>query len=106
MTRLPAAVFRLDACAGLWMRRARLGAGACEDGEAVVLEPAVGVGEAGFAHPVELIFDGGAAVVLLTVEGVGDLLRGGAGFADLLEPEGFVDGVEGGGGGGDLLGVH
>ena len=81
------------------------GAGAGEDGEAVVFEPAVGVGEAGFAHPVELVFDGGAAVVLLAVEGVGDLLRGGAAFADLLEPEGFVDGVEGGGGAGDLLGV-
>ena len=76
-----------------------------EDGEAVVLEPAVGVGEAGLAEPVELVFDAGAAVVLLAVEGVGDLVGGGAGFADLLEPEVLVAGVEVGGGAGDLLGV-
>jgi len=32
-------------------------------------------------------------------------LRGGAAFANLLEPEGFVNGVESGGGTGDLFGV-
>jgi len=81
------------------------GAGAGEDGEAIVLEPAVGVGEAGCAHPVELDFDGGAAVVLLAIEGVGDLLRRGTGFADLLEPELLVELVERGSGAGDLLGI-
>ena len=82
-----------------------LGPRAGQDGEAVVFEPAIDVGEAGFAKPVELVFDGGAAVVLLAVEGVGDLVGGGAGFADLLEPEFFVEIVDGGGGAGDLLSV-
>ena len=75
------------------------------DGEAVVFVPAVDVGEACFAEPKELVFDGGAAVLLLAVERGFDLRLGGSCGADLLEPEGFVAGFERGCGAGDLVGV-
>lgn len=49
-----------------------------EDGEEVVLVGAIDVGEAGFAEPGELVFEGGEAVVGHAVDGGGDVVVGGA----------------------------
>ena len=83
-----------------------LAAGASEDGHATFLVPAIGVGKAGGTEPCELSFDRGAAVFLLAIERVGDLLLGGSGRADLFEPEGFIASVERGRGSGELVGVY
>ncbi len=65
-----------------------------EDGEAALLKPAVGVGEACFAEPLELRLDGRAAVLPIAIERLGDLLLGGAETANLGQPALLVEDFE------------